>query len=119
MNPFSIQLKFLKKGSTFTPVNKQSLDELPDGAYDVTIQVRQSNVAQAKKAYFAMVDTLALYCGYMSRKDKELFKEQVKKELGNESIAEMTTIEQVTTKIEELHQLAITEHNFMFPPFIK
>lgn len=61
-----------------------------------------------------MVTELGKYLGYQSYKDRQLFKEQVKAELGGESIAEMTEYDQIRIKIEELHQWAGTHHNFIF-----
>ena len=62
-----------------------------------------------------MVTELAAEAGYLSHKEREGFKEQVKQQLGNESISEMTDSAQVRTKIEELHQLAAEFYNYQFP----
>lgn len=62
-----------------------------------------------------MVTQLAKHSGYLSQQDREQFKEQLKAELGGESISEMTEIEQVAIKIEELHLLAMNHYNFKFP----
>ncbi len=72
-----------------------------------------------KKRYHAMVDELAKHAGYSSRKERDLFKDQVKAELGNESISEMTEVSQVSIKIEELHQLAVSHYSYFFKPYEK
>lgn len=86
----------------------------PDGQYKIAIAVHDSQLEAIKKRYFAMVDELAKHAGYRSRKDRDLFKEQIKKELGDESIKEMTEIDQVSIKIEELHQLALNHYSYFF-----
>lgn len=78
------------------------------------LEVEQDEVARAKKRYFAMVQELGAYAGYQSHDERETFKEEVKKALGNESISEMTTHEQVKTKIEELHRFAAETYSFTF-----
>lgn len=65
-----------------------------------------------------MVDELAKHAGYRSRSDRNLFKEQIKKELGGESIKEMTSLDQVSIKIEELHQLAVDHYSYFFKPYV-
>lgn len=96
----------------------KELISLPDGDYTVTPQPVLTNVAQAKKRYFAMVTELAEYAGYMSKKEKELFKAQVKEQLGSESIADITDSLQISIKIEELHQLAQTHYSYCFKPYL-
>lgn len=86
----------------------------PEGQYKITIVAHNSPLEAIKKRYFAMVDELAKHAGYRSRKDRDLFKEQIKKELGDESIKEMTDIDQVSIKIEELHQLALSHYSYFF-----
>lgn len=94
-------------------------DLLPEGEYIVHILLKDEDVVRAKKAYFAMVTELAKFAGYVSHKERELFKGQVKDELGGESIADMLTTEEVHVKIEELHQLAKEHYDYFFPPYLK
>ena len=94
----------------------KALAAYPDGEYTLIVEMVQSNVIQAKKRYFAMVTELAEHAGYMSKKEKELFKAQIKEQLGNESIKEMTDPLQIGIKIEELHQLAQEHYSFFFKP---
>jgi chemotaxis methyl-accepting protein methylase len=61
----------------------------------------------------------AKWKGYRSKAERELFKQQVKEKLGWESLAAMVTMEEVTIKIEELHQLASEEDNYTFAPYVK
>lgn len=62
-----------------------------------------------------MITQLAEYAGYISHKEREEFKEQIKGQLGGESISAMTEVKQVGIKIEELHQLASEFYNYKFP----
>lgn len=93
----------------------KELSQLPEGEYLIKPTIVLKGVAMAKKRYFAMVTELANHCGYMSKKDRELFKEQIKAELGDESIADMTDPLQIGIKIEELHNLAQNHYSFTFP----
>jgi hypothetical protein len=95
------------------------LEALEPGKYEVIIRQQATNVTQAKKAYFAMLDEWAKWKGYRSKAERELFKQQVKEKLGWESLAAMVTMEEVTIKIEELHQLASEEDNYTFAPYVK
>jgi len=61
-----------------------------------------------------MIRELAIHAGYQSKDDVETFKEQVKLQLGNESIADMNTYEQIRIKIEELHQLGNDHYDYRF-----
>lgn len=61
-----------------------------------------------------MVQELGHDAGYQSHEEREVFKEQIKKALGNESISEMTTYDQVRIKIEELHKLGSEVYNYKF-----
>lgn len=95
------------------------LEALEPGKYEVIIRQQATNVTQAKKAYFAMLDEWAKWKGYRSKAERELFKQQVKEKLGWESLAAMVTMEEITIKIEELHQLAGEEDNYTFAPYVK
>ena len=86
----------------------------PEGKYKISLAATDTPLEAIKKRYYAMVDELAKHAGYRSRKDRDLFKEQIKKELGDESIKEMTEIDQVSIKIEELHQLALSHYSYFF-----
>lgn len=85
-----------------------------EGKYKISVIPTDTPLDAIKKRYHAMVDELAKHAGYRSRKDRDLFKEQVKNELGNESIKEMTEVDQVSIKIEELHQLALSHYSYFF-----
>lgn len=91
---------------------------LVDGRYRYHIVLIPSNLIAVKAKYFALVTELANYTGMQSRKDKDLFKEQIKKELGNESIADMVTLEQVAIKIEELYNLAANFYEYHFKDYV-
>jgi len=95
------------------------IEALEPGRYEVIIRQQATNVTQAKKAYFAMLDEWAKWKGYRSKAERELFKQQVKEKLGWESLAAMITMEEITIKIEELHQLASEEDNYTFAPYVK
>ncbi len=95
------------------------LVEQADGTYTLKLQGVGSPLDTIKKKYHAMVDELAFHAGYHSRSDKNLFKTQIKEQLGNESIAEMNDPLQVQIKIEELHELANNHYSYIFKPFEK
>lgn len=109
----------LRKSGDSIVYEFKGLNDLADGEYSVHIIEIDTTVKQGKKAYFAMVDELARNAGYLSHQDRTKFKQQVRKELGDESIAEMTTIEEVWTKIEELQELARIHYDYIFLPYLK
>ena len=113
------KIKINEDGSyyDFFPGLVELMQHLVPGTYQLILDQIPDNLQKAKARYFAMVSELATFAGYHSRKDKELFKEQIKQELGNESLAEMTDIMQVGIKIEELHQLAANHYNYQFTPY--
>jgi hypothetical protein len=94
---------------------KQTLQQLKTGKVKIVIEVESDTLTKAKKRFFAMISELAREAGYHSREDREMFKEQIKQQLGNESISEMTEVFQVSTKIEELHKLALEFYEYKFP----
>ena len=93
-------------------------EQLAEGVYIVDIKLEDVRVVRAKKHYFSMITELGKYLGYQSRVDRELFKEQIRKELGNESLAEMQEFQDVYTKIEELHEFALTNFRYTFKPWV-
>lgn len=91
----------------------------PDGEYKLQLQPNDDQLKAIKKRYYAMVDELAKHAGYKTKPERELFKEQVKVELGGESTSEMMDMDQVSTKIEELHQLALSHYSYFFKTYEK
>lgn len=94
---------------------QDALDQLVKGKILIVLEAEDPDVVRLKKRYFAMITELGKYCGYSSYKDRELFKNQIKEELGGESIADMITKDQVRVKIEELHELAGKQYGYVFP----
>lgn len=94
------------------------MENYPAGIYNIIIEIEDVSLEKARKHYFAMVSELAKHLGYLSRQDRELFKEQIKKELGHESIAEMLNPDDIYIKVEELHAFALKQFNYYFKPFI-
>jgi hypothetical protein len=87
------------------------------GAQNITTKITLGDidlVLRTKKRYFAMVDELGIHLGYMSNHDKKIWREQLKLHLGNDSISEMKTFQEISIKLEELHVFARTEHNYYF-----
>lgn len=117
----SFKLKFKVKEGVCEEIYDGYLSEmlpaLEDGNYVLVVNIIDNKVDKAKKKYFSMVSELAEYAGYVSRKEKDQFKEAVKKELGNESIAEMITFDEIKIKLEELHKLAAEHYNYIFKPY--
>lgn len=114
---FQIQVNEDGSYHDFFPGLIELMQHLESGRYYVILDQIPDNLQKAKAKYFAMVDELAKFAGYHSRKDRDLFKEQIKQELGNESLAEMTDIMQVSIKIEELSQLAAIHYQYQFMPY--
>lgn len=92
-----------------------ALSQVKKGNVNIIIIADDDIVLKAKKRYFAMVSELGKWLGYQSYKERELFKEQIKVELGNESIGDIREYDEIRIKIEELHQFALNEHNYKFP----
>lgn len=122
-------LKIVKRDGTLEiTVNSKTYSEekilkklkrmLGEGEFFVDIYpvANPHSLEQIKKKYFAMVTELGNYLGYLSNEDRELFKEQVKVQLGNDSIASMTEMIQVEAKIEEFIWLAATHYDYIFEP---
>lgn len=80
------------------------------------LEADQGEVVRVKKRYFAMVTELGKHLGYQSKDEREYFKEEVKRALGNESIAMMTTYDEVRIKVEELHKMASETFDYLFNP---
>jgi hypothetical protein len=91
----------------------------PDGEYKLQLQPNDDRLKAIKKRYYAMVDELAKHAGYKTKPERELFKEQVKQELGGESNTDMIDMDQVSTKIEEMHQLALSHYSYFFKQYDK
>ena len=90
------------------------LSELPAGQkIKVTVEVLE-DIAQMKKKYFAMVVALGKEAGYISHKEKEQFKKQVRDQMQIKSIEEITTKQEMCTVIEALYQLAAEHYNYKF-----
>ena len=85
--------------------------------FSIALFEETENVKLAKKKYFAMIDELARFAGYLSYDERQLFKAQVKETLGGESIAEMTDPLQIQVKIEELTNFAMRIYEYTFNPF--
>lgn len=93
---------------------EEALSQLKKTKIRIVIETESEDVVRLKKRYFAMVTELGKWIGYQSYSDRQLFKEQIKKELGSESIADMVTVDEIRTKIEELHQFAAMHYNYIF-----
>src|SRR6187455_2999618 len=98
---------------------RYALMQLKKGKITIVLQVEEDSVTRAKKRYFAMIRDLAIHAGYQSKEDIDTFKEQIKAQLGNESIREMTDYEQIRIKIEELHKLASDHYDYRFKVYDK
>lgn len=101
----------------FMPGLTELMTDLQPGDYYVILDMIPTNLAKAKAKYFALVTELAEHAGYMSKSEKDLFKQQIKEQLGNESIREMTDMMQVSIKIEELYRLAAEHYGYQFMPY--
>ena len=81
----------------------------------VTIEVLD-DISKMKKKYFAMVTELAKHAGYSLHKDRELFKEQLRNQIGIRSMKDVDTVEEASLAIEAVHQLAAEVYNYTFMP---
>lgn len=88
---------------------------MKSGRVRLVLEIDDEGIEACKKRYFAMVTALAKHAGYVSHKEREQFKEEIKAHLGGESISAMTTKEQVLIKIEEVHQFAAEHYSYKFP----
>lgn len=82
----------------------------------ITLQVEDSKIKKLKKVYFSMISELGKFAGYQSREDKESFKEQVRDQLGIESVAKITDCDEMRIFIESLHELAQKHYGYTFKP---
>jgi hypothetical protein len=79
----------------------------------VTMEVENSLLKQ-RKLYFALVTELAKEAGYLSHKDREAFKLQVKDHLMIKSVNDMETTEEIGLAIEGVYQLASEHYHYNF-----
>ena len=82
----------------------------------ITMQVEESKIKKLRALYFTLVTELGKHAGYMSRNEREEFKEQIKSELKVESISSINDCDEMLIIIESLHQLASTHYNYIFKP---
>ena len=97
-------------------IGKLVLDHLSsmiDGSVIVTMEIKD-DVDQMRKKYFAMVAELAKFAGYISHKDKELFKIQIKEAVAIPSIADIADKEQMSAAIEALYEFSAVTYNYTF-----
>jgi len=85
----------------------------PGSRIKITVEL-DDDITKYRKRYFAMVTELAKYAGYLSHKDRETFKEQVRNMLAIRSIAEIDTTEEMGLAIEAVHQLAAEHYHYTF-----
>lgn len=94
----------------------KTLYELPPGEYVVEIKARPVELESYKRHYFSQVDKLAEFAGYVSRKEKELFKKQLSDQFGY-SITEINTIEEMKVRMEEMYRFSSEYYSYIFEPY--
>lgn len=89
------------------------LISMAEGDVTITLEIGD-NFEPMRKKYFAMITELANFAGYVSHKDKELFKRQIKEVLQIQSIAEIKTKEEMGSAIEALHEFSAKNYDYTF-----
>lgn len=107
--------KAVDKPIDIEPGFLQLLGKIEPGEYIITVSVRNTELESYKRHFFAQIDKLAKFAGYMTTKDKELFKQQISEHCGC-SITEIVTIEDMKIRMEQVHQLA-SNLGFFFEPY--
>jgi hypothetical protein len=93
---------------------RNALSELQEGfPIKVTIDILD-DISLMKKKYFAMVVALGKEVGYVSHKEKEIFKVQIRDHMKIRSIEEITTKEEMSAVIEGLIQFAAEHYQYTF-----
>lgn len=102
---FDFEKGFLKK-----------INSLPEGDYSIEFKLRDKALESYKRHYFSQVDKLAVFLGYMSKADRDIFKSQLSTHFGY-SITDINTIDEMKIRMEELYQFASIEYNYLFEPY--